>query len=331
MNRTLFAVQEPVPGPRWVDVFRHLEPGYRRWFLREGDAARPSYLASATALKRHMPELLPTYESLVDLAGGGDFAARLLSLWCPTPYLTGCSQAVWTRDSPLLVRNYDYHPALWDGVLLSSVWAGQRVVGMLDSLWGVLDGINESGLAVSLAFGGRQVVGEGFGMPLILRYLLETCSDVGDAVAALTRVPSHMSYNVTLLDARGQYRTVFLSPDRTPVVTRRPLATNHQRVVEWEAFAHATSSVDRERSLRTRLEDPAEDGTRFVQRFLEPPLHLDRFRHGWGTLYTAVYEPRTTSVALHWTTAVLRESVGHFNEASVDLSFAGLPRERIPG
>ncbi len=79
----------------------------------------------------------------------------------------------------MLVRNYDYHPALWDGVLLSSSWTGRRVIAMLDSLWGVLDGINEDGLAVSLAFGGRQVVGEGFGMPLILRYVLETCAQRG--------------------------------------------------------------------------------------------------------------------------------------------------------
>lgn len=331
MNRTLYAVQEAVPGSSWVDVYRHLEPGYRRWFLREGDAARPSYLAASVALKRHMPELVPVYERLVDLAGGGDFAARLLALWCPTPYLTGCSQAVWGGDPPMLVRNYDYHPRLWDGVLLSSTWTDRPVIGMLDSLWGVLDGINEAGLAVSLAFGGRPVVGEGFGMPLILRYVLETCADVEEAVAALTRVPTHMSYNVTVLDARDQFRTVFLAPDRPPAVTRRQIATNHQRVVEWEAFAHATATLDRERCLRTRLADPAETSDRFVQRFLEPPLHLDRFQRGWGTLYTAVYEPRTTSVALHWAGATLREAIGQFHAASVDLTFGGMPYERIPG
>ena len=276
-----------------------------------------------------MPELVPVYEQLVDLAGGGDFAARLLSLWRPTPYLTGCSQAVWGTTPSLLVRNYDYHPALWDGVLLSSAWTGRRVVAMLDSLWGVLDGINEDGLAVSLAFGGRPVVGEGFGMPLILRYVLETCRDVKSAVAALVRIPSHMSYNVTLLDARGGHRTVFVAPDRPPAVTHRRLATNHQRVVEWEAFADATASVDRERYLRARLDDPAEGAHRFVQRFLEPPLHQQRFHHGWGTLYTAVYEPRTTSVALHWAGASLHQSIGHFDEAAVALSFAGPPPERM--
>lgn len=329
MDLTFHAFEERAPGPRWTELYRHLEPGYARWFFREGDAARPSYLVASEALRRYMPELMPTYEALVELAGGGDFAARLLTLWCPTPYLTGCSQAVWGGDPPLLVRNYDYHPALWDGVMLSSAWTGRPVVAMLDSLWGVLDGMNEHGLAVSLAFGGRQVVGEGFGMPLILRYVLETCGTVEDAVAVLLRVPSHMSYNVTLLDAEGEHRTVFLAPDRPPVVTRRALATNHQRVVEWEAFAHATASVDRERYLRTRLEDPDEGAERFVGRFLEPPLHIASFQHGWGTLYTSVYEPRTASLALHWVGASLRQTVGHFQEAAMSLSFDAVSRERI--
>ncbi len=301
--------------------------GYLKWFLREGDAARPSYMASARALRTHMPELVPTYERLVDLAGGGDGAARLLALWCPTPYLTGCSQAVWGGASPILVRNYDYHPALWDGVQLASQWTGRRVLGMLDSLWGILDGMNEDGLAVSLAFGGRQVVGEGFGMPLILRYILETCATVKEGVAALLRIPSHMSYNVTLLDAHGSHQTVFVAPDRPPVVTNRALATNHQRVVEWEAYAHATGSVDRERFLRVRLADPEETAARFVGRFLEPPLHQAAFALGWGTLYTAVYEPRTRSMALHWAGFSLPQSIAHFQETAVALTFIGPPRE----
>ncbi|MEP7382983.1 MAG: C45 family peptidase [Gemmatimonadota bacterium] len=259
-------MQEAQPGPRWREHWHRLEAGYRAWFEREGDAARPTYLASRRALRTYLPELLPTYERLVEIAGGSDSAARLLSLWCPTPYLTGCSQAIRFGEPNILVRNYDYQPLIWDAVQMATCWSGRRVVGMIDSLWGVLDGINEDGLVVSLAFGGRPIVGEGFGMPLILRYVLETCRDVDEGVAALVRVPTHMSYNVTLLDARGAFQTLFLAPDRAPVVTHRTFATNHQRTVEWDAFAHATASVDRARHLRARLSDPEESATRFVER-----------------------------------------------------------------
>lgn len=327
--RTLYAVQESLPGSRWRGIYRQFEGGYRDWFLREGDAARPSYLAASRAVKTHMPELFATYEKLVDLAGGGDVAARMLSLWCPTPYLTGCSQAVWRGPSPTLVRNYDYHPMLWDGIQLASAWTGTRVVGMLDSLWGVLDGMNEHGLAVSLAFGGRQVVGEGFGMPLILRYVLETCTTVTDGVAALRRIPSHMSYNITLLDMQGSVRTVFIAPDREPVITNRTLATNHQRVVEWEAYAHATASLDRERFLRARLADPHEEATRFVHRFLEAPLYQTNFALGWGTLYTAEYEPHSLQMSLHWPGFALRQSIDQFQESAVALSFGSQPHGEL--
>lgn len=328
-GRTLHAIEEDDPGTRWAGIHRDLSAGYTTWFLREGDAARPSAAVASKALREHMPEIHPVYERLVELAGGGDQAARLLALWCPTPYLTGCSQAVWRRATPLLVRNYDYLPGLWDGVLLSSKWTGRRVVGMLDSLWGVLDGMNEDGLAVSLAFGGRPVVGAGFGMPLILRYILETCHDVPEAVEVLLRVPSHMSYNVTLLDAQGRYRTVFVAPDRPTAVTHRSIATNHQRVVEWEAFAHATATLDRERHLRLRLADPLEDVTRFVGRFLEPPLFTMPGQRGWGTLYTAVYAPATSSMALHWTHGSLVETIGGFQETTVPISYVSPYSERI--
>lgn len=272
-----------------------------------------------------MPELVPTYERLVELAGGSDGAARLLSLWCPAPYLTGCSQAVRVGEPNLLVRNYDYQPTLWDATQMATCWSGRQVVGMVDSLWGVLDGMNEDGLAVSLAFGGRRVVGEGFGMPLILRYVLETCRDVAEGAAALARVPTHMSYNVTLLDARGAYQTLFLAPDREPIVTHHACATNHQRAVEWDAFAHATASVERATELRAHLADPDESAARFVERFLEPPLYQTKFARGWGTLYTAIYDPGAGAMELRWPDFTLAQSIDDFRETSVALTYCGHP------
>lgn len=315
------SIQETSPGEKWQWLFKQLWPSYRKWFLKEGAAARPNFLTCERALREYMPELMPTFEKLVDLVGGGDIEARFLSLFRPTPYLTGCSQAVWTRDRPCLIRNYDYDPKMWEGTLLHTSWNGRSVIAMSDCLWGVLDGINDAGLAVSLAFGGRKKVGPGFGIPLILRYILEFCETTPEAEAVLARVPSHMSYNVTVLDAQGRHRTVFVAPDRDPVITNKHLATNHQERVEWHEHANATGSVDRAHFLALRLSDPAETAERFTARFLEPPLYSRRFDHGWGTLYTAAYDPQHQSVAIIWPKYRLEQSCSDFTESALEIQY----------
>jgi predicted choloylglycine hydrolase len=115
MELLFTAVDEARAGAKWQALFQRHWPAYRQWFLSEGMEPRPTYGQALRQLKAHMPELLPTYERLCELAGGGDLEARFLALYRPPAYLTGCSQAVWLGDDPLLVRNYDYAPALARG------------------------------------------------------------------------------------------------------------------------------------------------------------------------------------------------------------------------
>ena len=90
------SIGELEPGPKWAGLFAEYWPDYRRWWSSEGVETRPTYWECYQALKLHMPELLVIYEQLCELAGGGDEAARFLSLYNPPPYLSGCSQAVWS-------------------------------------------------------------------------------------------------------------------------------------------------------------------------------------------------------------------------------------------
>ena len=87
MDFTFRAFAEAAPGLQWQRFFQALWPAYRRWFLRYGEADRPTYHESAKALRRYMPEFVPIYESMVDLAGGGDHAARFLA--CEQPRNSG--------------------------------------------------------------------------------------------------------------------------------------------------------------------------------------------------------------------------------------------------
>lgn len=310
------AVAEPQPGPRLQARFEATWPAYRRWYLRDGDAARPSYAVVRRALHEHMPELVPSWERIVELAGGGDVAARMLSLYDPPPLVTGCSQAVFARPDPVLVRNYDFDPALLEGVIALTELTGRRVIGMTDCLWGLLDGVNDAGLAMSLAFGGRRATARGFAMPLVVRYLLELCETTDETVAVLGRIPVQASYNLTILDRSGDAVTAHVAPDRPPWVGAALVATNHQLTVEWPEHARAVRSEQREQRMLDLLADPdlGEDG--FVAAFLEPPLYSTDYDDGFGTLYTAAYRPASGAVEFRWPDAGWRQSLDAFEEGT---------------
>ena len=273
-----------------------------------------------------MPELVPTWERLVELAGGGDVEARFLSLWCPPPYITGCSQAVWVdpagADEPALLRNYDFAPALLEGNWLATRWRGPRVIAMGDCLWGALDGLNEAGLAASLSFGGRTVSGSGFGIPLVLRYVLEVARDTAEAIALLQRLPVSMTYSITLLDRKAEWATVFVAPDRPVEVTRRKVVTNFQHRVRvaractgdpsprsgWPACSSASTL-----RCRCRMRSNA---------LLQPPLFQSAYLRGYGTLYSAVYRPRSGGIELLWSGQRWAQAIDSFVEGRREIVYA---------
>ena len=181
---------EPEPAETWQASFKAMWPAYRDWYLKEGESARPDLATCRAMLKHWMPELVPTFERLVELTGSDPLAARFLSMYRPPGFVVGCSQAAFTGDGgPVLVRNYDYPASRAEGIIISTAWTGRRVIGMSDCLWGLLDGVNDAGLAASLTFGGRPAVGDGFGIPLVMRYVLEVCEDVAQACRVLARFP----------------------------------------------------------------------------------------------------------------------------------------------
>ena len=312
---TFRAFEETEPGPKWQGVFEAAWPGYRTWFLSEGEEARASYATSVRMLKAHMPELVPVYERLVELAGGGDLAARMLSLYRPPPYLAACSQGVWTRDGgPVLVRNYDYAPSRLEGVIWHSRLLGGGVMGMSDGLWGLLDGMNEAGVAVSLTFGGRRVLGDGFGIPIVVRYVLETCATTAEAQEVLARLPFNLAHNLTIVDRQGELVTAYLSPDREPIFSRSAAATNHQGFVEWPEQARATRTLEREQYILELLQAPSTTGDTFADAFLQPDLYSTAYDRGFGTLYTAVYRVTEGRAEYRWPSFTWPQSFDGFTE-----------------
>lgn len=315
---TMWAIAEERPGPQWEGLLEATWPAYRSWYLSEGEGARPDLRSCADRLARHMPELVPTWERMVSLGGGDELLARFLTGWDLPQFAPGCSQAVLTGDRPVLIRNYDYNADLFERVVSSTRFDHHKVIGTSDCLWGLLDGMNDAGLVVSLAFGGRPGSGKGFAVPMIVRYLLETCATVEGARAKLDTLPMAMTYNLTIADTTGEVVTAFVAPDALPEYRPLPAATNHRgRTPEHPEHAAALRSVERH-DLLLELIDGGVDRDGLAHAFMAAPVRAENFTGGFGTLYTAIYRPDEGSVEYRWPD---QSFIRTFDDSSAQVDF----------
>ena len=300
MFKRFVAACEDESGIEWLKRFVAGRGEAERWYLGNGLAEPPTGDQCRAALRRYMPELVPHYDRVCALVGDDDLAHRILSHYRPPPIFHGCSQVVWLGyDGPALVRNYDYPLDVVSGRFEMTAWSGHPVIATVQRPWGgCLDGINREGLVASLTAGGGPAQGLGFSIILLLRYVLETCCSVDEAIAALGRMPVALSQNVTLLDRNGDYATVFLGPDREPAASRLRVCTNHQEAPRLPMSLALERSLERQQFLLATLDDPTTTLERLTESFLEPPLYSRRA--GFATVYTAVYRPAEGRVDYIW-------------------------------
>ncbi len=292
-------IKEEYPDDTFRNLFERNWPAYRAWYLDEGEAARPTYLECIQALQQYMPEIYPVYQDILKLIDADDLQARFLSMFCPPPFYSGCSQLVIKSQTPVLIRNYDFPPTLCEGGILYSQWLGNDVIAMSDCLVGALDGMNNKGLAVSISYGGQMLQGKGFGVTIVVRYVLETCSNIQEAINAFCRIPIHLDYNITVLDAKGNHATLHIAPDCNVSVTDEIASTNHQEPMQPEEMLFLPDSRIRLESLQhlyTLQSSPEE----IVRQFLSPPLYRSHLYNNSGTLYTAAYYPVEGRVEYIW-------------------------------
>lgn len=307
--------RESRPGPRWQALYQATWPAYRAWYAADGLEVRPDLAEAKAALTQYMPELVPTWKRLVRLTDSDHVAASFLTMWRAPVFAAGCTQVIVEGPDPVLIRNYDYDPALFESVVASTNYSGTRkVIGTSDLLWGLLDGTNEDGLAVSLTFGGRPARAQdapGFAIPLILRYLLETCADVPAAIEALGRLPIAQAYTLALVDTQGGAASVYVAPGEAPLVSDLRATTNHRlEEVEYPEIALPLQSQRRQQIAAEALSRAGRGGDIDVdllrEAFTSNPLRQEGYKIGFGTLYTAVYRPARGEVTYLWPDAAWR-------------------------
>ncbi len=316
MRKTFRFLVEDRPGEAWRERFVASWPAIKRWYLKDGLEARPSLAACDRAFDRHMPELKPMWRHLCALAGDGDLASRVLSLWSPPNVFDGCSVVVTDEGGPILVRNYDFDPNLTGSEIIHTHWSGRRVIGLNEASWGLLDGMNDAGLAVCLTFGGRPICGEGFSVVLVLRYVLETCRTAAEAADTVLRLRTALPQNVVVLDASGEHFTALMGPDRDTRIWKTSVTTNHPEAVEWPEHAANVRTVERFEYLCDRLGSPA-----IEEQFFAPPLYSTEYTQGFGTVYTVSYRPDRGEAVFAWPGKKMRHSFERFSPTEVTVDF----------
>ena len=314
------AVNEDKPGSKWLSRWNLSWPSYRVWFTSTSKN-NISRRQSEAMLSYYMPELMVTYRRMLDLAGGGDLEACFLTQWSPPAYLSGCSIAAVTNDSAMrLVRNYDLAPQLNEGLLMRSCWRNTSVMGMVEFLWGLSDGINAHGLCAALAYGGNQRTAPGFGIALIIRYILETCKTTAEAVTQLGRIPSHMAYNVVVMDNHGVSASIEMKAGGGIRQVWPSIATNHQASPQIVDRYGLTKTFDRRSFLQTLVAEQT-NPVKLADIFLKSPLFQSNYSEGFGTLFTAEYDPSALLQTIHWHYAKWRNSLTSFSERSIRINF----------
>lgn len=98
---------------------------------------------------------------------------------------------------------------------------GYSFIGNTTAIVQMEDGVNEYGLAVGLTFIYPKVRKPGFNAGMLVRYLLEKCRDVKEALAALERLPVSSSQTITVADKSGRMAVVECNAlERTVILPR---------------------------------------------------------------------------------------------------------------
>lgn len=165
--------------------------------------------ACLPAYQIHFPELLEEIRGLARGQGCGEEVLRtvLLSMYALPP-ACGCSCFAFSRGGQtLLGRNSDFWLALEDRNLNVRYRLSPPAHGFTGSTTAFLeveDGVNDRALAVGLTAVAPARIKPGFNAGMLVRYLLEKCASVPQALKALETLPIASSQTLTLADGGGE-------------------------------------------------------------------------------------------------------------------------------
>jgi predicted choloylglycine hydrolase len=259
-----------------------------------------------TSLRRYFPNLQTELQSFAE---HGPYSEDDVYSFAGSHFAIGsCTILLRSGNRPLLARNFDWTPTLVDNILARHEGFDDRFasLSMMASLFGAYSGINEKGLAISIAGinSNRKYYNPGgLSIPIIVRGLLEEAADVDSAVEIIKQVPHTTPANYALGDKSGSIAVVEVSPPK--VVVRKEhspqgflTAANHFQSLDngAEGVRVMPNSERRQETVeRFQANNPdvdAKDVLGFMGRVENGPA-MENYALMMGTLWSIIYLPQT--------------------------------------
>jgi len=204
---------------------------------------------------------------------------------------SGCSILT---DPTFMVRNYDSHPAYYEGryVIYQPTDGGYATIGPSMQITGRTDGMNEKGLTMGYNFVNRVGSGNGFVCNMIGRMILETCANVNEAILLLKNIPHRTLFNYILLDPNGETYVVETSP-RKVEARKSNISTNHFELLTEENRYRMDDSLRRTKILEAKQNDHLRvfDAYQLLNH-QGNEIFSNQYDASAGTIHTTAYLPR---------------------------------------
>ena len=264
------------------------------WTLESITKPEIDYQNMKSIYSTFAPHLLEEIEGLSQsLEISSDKAAALFSGYdVPKTEAMGCSTII-TKD--YYVRNYDFSPALYDGVFsLVQPDKAFASAGYNLQIVGRHDGVNQEGLVAGLHFVSNNDYTKGVSPWTSIRMVLDSCSTTDDAINMLKEIPHSACYNFSFGDKKGNIAEVEASPGK--VFVRRGQASitcvNHFQsdMLKDKNRSSIDGSVQRNNFLLDFISQNLTHREMFDSfREINSPVFFTDYDDLFGTLHTFSY------------------------------------------
>ncbi len=304
----------------------HYDAGYRYGKLIYKKGIRIEQFFNLTAGKREFgiscmvkckkvfPEVLQEIRGLADgtKVCYEDFASFIFCMYC-FEFQNRCTCFACKDDKNIVFgRNSDFAISIQDQYesAFYRLEGGYAFIGNSTAMVQMEDGVNEYGLAVGLTFNNLEMIEPGLNAGILVRYILEKCKTVKDALEDLAGLPLASSQTLIMADKSGDMAVVECNCKKSVII--RPqndenflVRANHFISDEMQQYQHNEElyaeyrSKDRYKTAYNALKNRENCSVELAKDILSGKYgfmcQYDRSR-GLDTVWSSVYDLKNNRI-----------------------------------